>query len=239
MAGKTYVLLHGAWHGGWCWRDVADGLRALGHRVTTPTQTGLGERAHLLSAQITLETFVTDLVQHIEAEELEDVILVGHSFGGLGITGAADRIPQRIRHLVYLDAMVLEGGQSAWGRMPPEIVAERRRALQEHGAGIAAPVPSVAAFGVPESHPRAEWVRRRLTPHPAGTYQTPLRLDHPVGNRLPCTYIACTDPWYAALAWAREWVKARGDWTWQEIATGHDAMVTAPQELTRMLAAIG
>lgn len=235
MTAKTYVLLHGAWHGGWCWRDVAAGLRALGHHVATPTQTGLGERAHLLSAQITLDTFVTDLVQHIEAEELEDVILVGHSFGGLGITGAADRIPERLRHLVYLDAMVLENGQSAWGRMPPEIVAERRRALQEQGAGIAAPIPPVAAFGIPESHPHAEWVRRRLTPHPAGTYQTPLRLDHPVGNRLPCTYIACTDPWYAALASARDWVKARPDWAWQEIATGHDAMVTAPEALTSML----
>jgi pimeloyl-ACP methyl ester carboxylesterase len=238
MAGKTYVLLHGAWHGGWCWREVAAELRALGHQVTTPTQTGLGERRHLLSAQITLETFVTDVVEHIEAEELEDVILVGHSFGGIGITGTADRIPARLRHLVYLDAMVLEDGQSPWSRMPPEIVAERRRRLEASGNTIAGPNPEVSAFGVPEDHPLAPWVRRRLTPHPINTYRTPLRLEHPVGNGLPCTYIACTDPWYPALAWARDWVKGRPGWKWQEIATGHDAMVTAPEELTRMLAAI-
>src|SRR5947208_2776826 len=110
MTGKTYVLLHGAFHGAWCWRDVADRLRAAGHRVTTPTQTGLGERRHLLSAQITLDTFVEDLVEHLESEELEAAILVGHSFGGNAISGAADRVPGRIRHLVYLDAMILEDG---------------------------------------------------------------------------------------------------------------------------------
>lgn len=92
FATKTYVLVHGAWHGGWCWRDVAAALGADGHRVTTPTQTGVGERAHLLSKDITVETFVTDIVSHIEAEDLSDAILVGHSFGGVSITGAADRL---------------------------------------------------------------------------------------------------------------------------------------------------
>jgi pimeloyl-ACP methyl ester carboxylesterase len=239
MAGKTYVLLHGAFHGAWCWRDVAARLRAAGHHVTTPTQTGLGERRHLFSAQITLDTFVADVVEHIEAEELEDVILVGHSFGGLGISGAADRIPARIRHLVYLDSMVLEDGQTAWSRMPPEVAAERQRIVMEQGAGLAAAPPPVSSFGVPEDHPLAPWVRRRLTPHPAGAYQTPLRLANPVGNGLPCTYIACTDPWYAPLAWARDWVRSRPGWEWQEITTGHDAMITAPAELARMLEAIG
>ncbi|MDB5373046.1 MAG: Pimeloyl-ACP methyl ester carboxylesterase [Belnapia sp.] len=239
MAGKTYVLLHGAFHGGWCWRDVAALLRARGHRVTTPTQTGLGERRHLLSAQITLDTFVADVVEHLEAEELEEAILVGHSFGGNGISGAADQVPARIRHLVYLDAMILEDGQTPWGRMRPEVAAERRRLVQEQGAGLVAPPPPPEAFGVPADHPLAPWVRRRLTPHPAGTYRTPLRLANPVGNGLPCTYIACTAPWYPPLDWTRDWVRSRPDWNWQEIATGHDAMVTAPEALAHMLEAIG
>src|SRR5215831_18303016 len=97
---KTYVLVHGAWHGGWCWKEVAEGLRGMGHRVSTPTQTGLGERKHLLSKDITLDTFAVDIVNHIEAEELNDVILVGHSFGGTSITSTTDKIPNRIRHLV-------------------------------------------------------------------------------------------------------------------------------------------
>ena len=239
MTGKTFVLLHGAWHGAWCWRDVAAALRGAGHHVTTPTQTGLGERRHLMSAQITLDTFVDDLVQHLEAEELEDAILVGHSFGGLAISGAADRVPGRIRHLAYLDSMILEGGQSPWGRMPPAIAAERQAVVDQQGGGLFAPPPPVEAFGIPADHPRAPLVRRRLTPHPAGTYRSPLRLDHPVGNGLPRTYIACTDPWYAALGWVRDWVKAQPGWGWEEIATGHDAMVTAPEALAELLARLG
>src|SRR5919199_3344231 len=236
---KTYVLLHGAWHGGWCWRPVADALRAKGHRVFTPTQTGLGERRHLLSRAITLDTFVADLANVIEAEDLQDVILVGHSFGGLAISGVADRMPERIRHLVYLDSLVLEGGQSPFGVLPPDVVATRRKLVAEQGLGIAIPPPPVTAFGIPEDHPDAAWVRRHLTPHPVGTYESPLRLEHSVGNGRPRTYIHCTNPSYAALEGSRQLVRRQQGWQWKEIATGHDAMVTAPAELAHMLIEIG
>jgi pimeloyl-ACP methyl ester carboxylesterase len=146
-SGKTYVLVHGAWHGGWCWGHVADALRGMGHRVTTPTQTGLGERKHLLSKDITLDTFTADVVNHIEAEELKDVILVGHSFGGTSITGAADKIPDRIRHLVYLDSVILENGKSVFSALPPDIVAARRKTVAEQGQGIFIPPPPPTAFG--------------------------------------------------------------------------------------------
>src|SRR3954452_9415811 len=127
IRGKTYVLVHGAWGGGWQWAPVAERLRAQGHRVFTPTQTGLGERKHLLSRDITIDTFVEDIVNMLEAEDLRDVVLVGHSFGGISITGAADRVPDRIRHLVYLDALIVQGGQSVFDGMPAEIVAGRRK----------------------------------------------------------------------------------------------------------------
>ena len=97
---QTFVLVHGAWHGGWCWSRVADRLRLAGHQVFTPTQTGLGERKHLLSREITLDTFTRDIANVIEAEELSNVVLVGHSFGGLAISGVADAMPDRLRHLV-------------------------------------------------------------------------------------------------------------------------------------------
>lgn len=232
------VLVHGAWHGGWCWRDVAAGLRAQGHRVFTPTQTGLGERKHLMSREITLDTFITDVVNVLEAEELQDVILVGHSFGGSGISGAADRVPERIRHLVYLDSLMLEGGQSPFSMLPPQVVEARRRQVNEQGQGVFIPAPPPSAFGIPESHAGAAWVQRRLTPHPVGTYESPLPLRNGVGNGRPCTYIACTAPIYGPLEASRQWVRRQQGWNWQEIATGHDAMVTAPEELTRMLAAI-
>jgi len=236
--GKTYVLLHGAWHGAWCWRDVAARLRAAGHCVFTPTQTGLGERQHLLSKDITLDTFVEDLVGVLDAEELEDIILVGHSFGGIAITGAADRVPERIRHLVYLDSLIIEGGQSPFDTLPPTVVAARRAQITEQGQGVAVPPPPTTAFGVPADHPLAAWVKRRLTPHPAGTYESPLRLMHAVGNGRPATYITCVDPIYAPLEASREWVRRAG-WPMLEIRTGHDAMITAPAELAAMLAAIG
>jgi pimeloyl-ACP methyl ester carboxylesterase len=238
-SGKTYVLVHGAWHGGWCWNHVADALRGMGHRVSTPTQTGLGERKHLLSKDITLDTFVADVINHIEVEEVNDVILVGHSFGGTSITGAADKIPNRIRHLVYLDSVILENDKSVFGVLPPDVVAARKKVVAEQGQGIFLPPLPPTAFGIPEEHALAGWIKRRLTPHPVSTFESAMRIGNPVGNGRPRTYIACTNPVYGPLEASRQWVKKQDGWKWQEIATGHDAMVTAPAELAAMLAAIG
>ncbi len=229
----NFVLLHGAFHGGWCWPRVAGPLRAAGHTVFTPTQTGLGERAHLLSRDITLDVFVQDLVGVLEAEELRDAVLVGHSFGGSAISGAADRVPQRVRQLVYLDSMVLEDGQSPLNRSVPVVAAERRRlGALTGGLSIAPPDPTV--FGVlPGSD--CEWMRRRLTPHPFGTYDSPLRLSHRVGNGLPCTYVACMDPEYVTLAGHRAFARAQPGWGYREIPTGHNPMITAPGLLVALL----
>lgn len=229
----TFVLLHGAWHGAWCWRDVAGRLRAAGHEVTTPTQTGLGERRHLLSGLITLETFVEDLVQHLECEEIEDAVLVGHSFGGNAVTGAADRVPRRIRQLVYLDATLLENGETPFSRGLPEVAAQRQRDAMALG-GFAMPAPPPSAFGIPPG-PRADWVAARLSPHPIGTYRTPLTLRNEPGNGLQATYIACTDPIYANLESSRQRARARPGLAWRELATGHDAMVTAPDATADLL----
>jgi pimeloyl-ACP methyl ester carboxylesterase len=231
---KTYVLVHGAWHGGWCWTRVADRLRAAGHRVFTPTMTGLGERAHLLSKEITLDTFTTDVSNVIEFEELRDIILVGHSFGGMPISGAAERLPDRIRHLVYLDSLILPGGKAPFDMLPPDIVAARRKAAEESSGGLSIPNPPPSAFGVSTAED-VEWVKRRLTPHPLTTFASPLNIKGPTGNNLARTYIACTNPIYGPLEASRNAVKGQPGWSWVEIATGHDAMVTAPEELTRLL----
>jgi pimeloyl-ACP methyl ester carboxylesterase len=231
---QTFVLVHGAWHGGWCWSRVADRLRSAGHLVFTPTQTGLGERKHLLSKNITLDTFTADIVNVIETEELTDVILVGHSFGGNAISGTADVIPGKIRHLVYLDSLMVEGGKSPFDSLPADVVAARRKLAEESSGGLSLPNPPPSAFGVLDAHD-AEWVKRRLTPHPLSTYTSRQNIKGPVGNNLPRTYIHCTNPSYAALQASRDWVKAQAGWRWAEIATVHDAMVTAPDELAKML----
>jgi len=188
-AAQTFVLVHGAWHGGWCWSRVADRLRGAGHQVFTPTQTGLGERKHLLSKDITLDTFTKDIVNVIEAEELSNVVLVGHSLGGLAISGVADAMPDKIRHLVYLDSLMVEGGKSPFDNLPPDIVAARRKAAEETSGGLSLPAPLPSVFGI--SHAKdTDWVKRRLTPHPL----TPTPVRSTSRDRSATTCRAPTSP---------------------------------------------
>lgn len=232
--GTTYVLVHGAWHGGWCWKTVAQILRAHGHRVFTPTLSGLGERAHLLSKSIDLGVFIQDVVNVLEYEDLSGVVLVGHSFGGLPITGAADRVPKRIRQLVYLDAVVLEHGQTAFSRLAPEIVAQRIAQSNESSGGLSIPVPPASAFGVFEPTQMA-LLERNCTPHPLKTFDDPITLTGPLGGAIPKVYIQCIDPVYEPLQASRDFVRAQDNWAWDEIETGHDAMISAPEALAAKL----
>jgi len=233
----TFVLVHGAWHGGWCWGQVAGILRGRGHTVLTPTQTGLGERSHLISKSITLDTFVDDIVNVLKWEDLNDVVLVGHSFGGNALSGTADRMPERIRRLVYLDSVMLESGQSPFSVLPAEVRDARMKAAQDSSGGLSIPAPPAASFGVHDPA-QAAWLDAHLTPHPLSAFASPLNLKNKVGNGLPATYIVCVDPVYGPLQASRDWVKRHGMKV-AEIRTGHDAMVTAPEGLAELLEADG
>jgi pimeloyl-ACP methyl ester carboxylesterase len=224
---KTFVLLHGAWHGGWCWNRVAEPLRAAGHRVYTPTQTGLGERSHLISKNVTLDVFVQDLVNVFEWEDLNDVILVGHSFGGIASTGAAERIPERIHHLVYLDSLILQSGQSAFDAIPSDVAEARRKTAQEFSGGVSIPVPDPKTFGITDPADVA-WLKAKCTPHPLQTYETRLTLKNPIGHGPPVTYVA-VKPDYGPTVAVRQYAKTRKDWNYVEIQAAHDAMVDQPQ----------
>jgi pimeloyl-ACP methyl ester carboxylesterase len=228
-------LVHGGFHGGWCWREVADRLRGHGHRVYTPTQTGCGERSHLLTADITLDTFIDDIANVLIWEDLHDVVLVGHSFGGNAVSGVADRLPQRIRQLVYLDAIMLQSGQSMFDQLSPEVVQARLKAAQASG-GLSIDPPPAEMFGL-KTPEQVRDLASRLTPHPLGTYTSPLKLRHPIGHDLPAVYIQCTDPVFAGLQSSRDWVRASG-MTTVELKTGHDAMITAPDALADLLLAL-
>ena len=231
----TFVLLHGAWHGGWCWARVADILRARGHRVTTPTQTGLGERRHLLTEAVTLTTFGEDLRLHLDYEDLSDVVLVGHSFAGSALSYVAERSAARVARLVYLDATLVFGGEAPFDSNPPDVVALRRQMAQDFSGGLSLPPPPAAAFGVTEAADAA-WLEGKMTPHPLRTFETRLEISGPPGAGLPARYIVCREPVYGPLSAARERARALG-WPMPEIATGHDAMVTAPEALAEMLEA--
>jgi len=231
---RTFVLVHGAWHGGWCWKEVADILRAAGHTVTTPTQTGLGERSHLLSGSIGLEMMATDIVNHIVWEGLSDVVLVGHSFAGGVISGVADRIPDQLRHLIYLDSVWLEDGQSVFGLLPDGIVAERERLATDFDGGLSIPPPPADAFGVFDKA-AGNALARRLTPHPLSAFKSQLRLINRPTNGILADYIVCTAPIYDPLAPARDAVRKAG-LPIHDLAAPHDAMVTHPRETADLLA---
>ena len=230
----TFALVHGAWHGAWCWRRVIAILRSAGHAVFAPTLTGFGERVHLTRADLTIEDFATDIVNVIAAEELSDVILVGHSFGGNPVSAVADRVPERLKHLVYIDTLLLKNGESGFSRLDPAIVAQRIELAEKTSGGLTIPPPSPDAFGVSDPTD-AQWLRRQLTPLPLNCYRVPIHLKHPLGNGVRKTYIACTNPIYEPAAPTHEWVKSQADWRYLELATGHDAMITSPEGLSEML----
>jgi pimeloyl-ACP methyl ester carboxylesterase len=234
----TFVLVHGAWHGGWCWRRVIAILRSAGHVVFAPTLAGFGERVHLIRPDLTIEDFATDIVNVITAEELGDIILVGHSFGGNPVSAVADRVPDQLRHLVYIDTLLLRNGESGFSQLDPAIVAQRIELAQDTSGGLTIPPPSPEAFGVTDPAD-AEWLRRQLTPLPLNCYQVPIRLKHPLGNGVSKTYIACTNPIYEPAVPTHEWVKRQSDWRYLELSSGHDAMISSPQDLAEMLISCG
>lgn len=234
---KTYVLVHGGYHGGWCWKEVAAQLRAMGHQVYTPTLTGLGERSHLAATRPTLATWIEDIAQVIRFEELDSVILVGHSFAGSILSSLADRMPQRLRHLVYLDALVLRSGESSADRSPERFAQLHQRAM-ESSNGLTIPPPDPSYFGITDPV-MAAWVNTLVTPHPLQTYNDRIQLHHPLGNGLPGTYIACAKPMFATNALSREIARSVPSWRYREIDTGHDAMLLWPTGLTAVLADIG
>jgi pimeloyl-ACP methyl ester carboxylesterase len=165
---------------------------------------------------------------------LSEVVLVGHSYGGIVITGAAARAKACLKQLVYLDSAVVEDGGS-WASIGlPEVVAERRRTAQASSGGVSLPVPDAKVFGLSEAKD-IDWVQRRMTPHPFGGYDQAMRWGGPVGNGLPRIYVDCTDPAYAGLAPVKERYRGKPGWPFIELKTGHDAMVSAPEETAALL----
>jgi pimeloyl-ACP methyl ester carboxylesterase len=232
---KTFVLVHGAWYGGWCWEKVAQDLRAQGHTVTTPTCPGLGEHAHLLSKELSLTTFITSVTNHIVYQNLNNVVLVGSGFGGVVISGVADRIPLMLKNLVYVDAMVLESGMSVFEGQPAAVTKKRMEQVATLGKGMAIPVPSLDSAYRGVDKKTLAWLAPRLTPQPVGTYQEKLVLNNKLGNGVPRTYIDCTASPFAPLVDVKKSLKRQGGWNWVELASHHDPMITEPKMLSDFL----
>ena len=222
----TFVLVHGAWGGSWCWKRVRRTLQQQGHEVFTPTLTGLADRSHLLSANVSLETHTVDVLNLVQWEELDDFVLCGHSYGGMVVTGVADRIPERLRALVFLDAFVPDDGECLADFAPVS------------GGGLidgwkSVPIGS-AAFGVnPDDQ---SWVDRQCTVQSVACFQQPVKLTGGIGRVKRISYV------YAS-GWAggeslftrfRAKAKARG-WNVSDVDCGHDVMLDRPEEVAALL----
>ena len=228
----TFLLVHGAWHGGWCWRLVADRLRKAGHEVYAPSLTGLGERSHLINRTIDLETHIEDVVQLMEMEDLRDIVLVGHSYGGMVVTGVADRLADRIARLVYLDAFVPEDGKCLLDYAVPERAAGMRH--EGERTGFVTP-PPMSLWGLTRQAD-LDFVGSREVRHPYATMSQPIKLRNVAEARaIPKTYVYCSSP--ATGSFDQFAAKVRGDpaWRFHELKTGHDAMILMPDEVTRIL----
>jgi pimeloyl-ACP methyl ester carboxylesterase len=241
----VYVLVSGGWLGGWCWQRVARRLRQEGHDAYPVTLTGLGERVHLASPQVDLETHITDVVNLVEFEDLHDVVLLGHSYAGLVVTGVADRVPERISQLVYVDTGPIPDGTALIETFPTEARRHIERQVEKLGDGWRFPVPpreELATFGSLEGldDARLEMLRSRAVDQPFGTFTQPLRLENPAREALPKVGILCSfsleevqaiidsgNPVFRELA--------SPTWRFVELPTGHYPMFSRPDDLAVVL----
>ena len=246
----VFVLVHGSWHGAWCWQRVQPLLQAAGVSSHAVTLTGVGERAHALAANIRLATHVADVVNTVLAHEWAQVVLVGHSYGGVVVTQAAHQLqlcaPGVLQRLVYVDAHVPRNGESWASLQAPEVQTQRAKEAHSVGGGVFLPAPDAGAFGL--SGADRDWVNRRQTPQPFGVYFDKLSVNDQALAVVPKTYINCTSPALPAVQLSRDRVHAAmaaqttksatdfdKSWRYAELACGHDPMVDQPQALTELL----
>jgi pimeloyl-ACP methyl ester carboxylesterase len=243
----VYVLVPGAWLGGWAWDGVASRLRNGGHEVHALTLSGLGERAGSGAKAVDLERHVADIVEAIERDGLRDVVLVGHSYGGVPVTGAADRVPERLARMVYVDSGPALNGVSYLDTLPPELREVTERHAREEGGGHLLPMPSweeleqvngASTAGIDQQARTA--IRERATPQPFGTYTQAISLANPARTALPHVLVSCSvpldqvramissgHPWFAELAGPQ--------WSFVAVPTSHWPMFSAPEGLAEAL----
>lgn len=223
----TFLLVHGAWAGAWIWKEIAPLLRAAGHDVFATTATGMGDLVHLARPDIGLDTFVADAVNLLAFEDLRGVTLVGWSFGGMTITGVAERVPERLKQVVYLDAFVPADGQSANDLLP----------LAEAAAGTPGflPVAGDLVRSLTKDPADRDWLFAKLVPQPLPSFTQPIKLANPAAAAVPRAYVACTENAVEVFAQTAARVGAEAGWRIRELADNHLAPVNNPQATAEAL----
>ncbi len=233
---SVFVLVHGGAHGGWCYGRVAAPLRRAGHDVYAPSLTGLGDRKHLLSLSVDLETHITDIVNLLEYENLNEIVLAGHSYGGMVITGVADRVPHRIRHLVYLDAAHPTNGESMADNTMPALMDQLRHEMRaEDGVELVlfpdSPLLDVMGVTDPDDF---KWLISKITPHPMKSLTQKLVLGRETDvQRIRRTSVNCSSVLEALSEENRR--RRTSSHRVHTIDTGHDLMITEPDKVVDIL----
>lgn len=234
---KTYVLVHGAYHGGWAWDAVKPLLEKPGVRVIAPTLKGLAERQNENGPGVNLDTHINEVVALLDNEQLRNVVLVGHSYAGMVVTGVCDQRPERIAHVIYLDAFLPESGQSLYDLVPPAARARAREETKAKGQGYQAFAPSAAIWGV--TGPLLDDINKRMTPHPAMTSEQPLILKRGGPYAVPRrTYIDCTQPSMPPFVPIKARVKTDPRWNYVAVPAGHEVALTHPRLVADILAGL-
>lgn len=232
----TYVLVHGSWHGGWCWRETARALRSGGHEVFAPTLSGCAERFHHCADKVTLSTHVKDIVDMMFFEDLHDVVLVAHSYAGMVAQGVCNAAPGRLSGIVYLDAYVVTPGQKGYDLWTAE---RRAEAAESVAQGYPYRQPFDPSFLGIEDPRQADQVRERLTPHPLATYDHVMDSESVLAAQVPRVYVACTvGPLAPIFGPIVSRVRQLG-WPVETMSAPHDAMLTNPSELSALLVSSG
>jgi len=234
--GPAVVLVHGANHGGWCWVNVAARLRSMSYRVFTPTLTGLGDRHHLRSRDISLTTHIDDITNLIEWEELTDIILVAHSYGGTVVTGVCDRMRERISRVIFIDANTPQDGQATIPGLTVELAEKITGAPLLEGYLLPALDPTRMGID-PGDTVNIEWLNRRLTAHPLQTLTEPIRLANGGSDGMHRTFVLAT-PLEQLQKFAADGtlkIKADPTWRFREFLVGHDVMIIAPDETAELI----
>ena len=240
----TFVLIHGAWHGGWCWWKTAPLLRAAGHSVLTPSLTGLGDRQHLARlippAALNLDLHISDIAGLLESHDLNDAILVGHAYAGMVITGVAELTPQRVAALVYVNGVAPNDGEAMVDQLEavrgPDFVARIRGHIADGEPFMPAPTTAeeiAQRWAITDPDDQA-FVLPRLSPQPTLTFSQPVRTGRPEAAALRREFILCRESGFDPVA---QRAAAQG-WGVHHIETGHDPMITAPNQLAQILSHI-
>lgn len=232
---RTFVLIHGSWHGGWCWKYVTDILEAKGHKVYAPSLTGLADRSHLLSMSVNLETHITDIVNLFKWEDIKDAVLVGHSYAGWPMSGAVEKVLPQVSSIVFVDAFMPENGERLLDITPERFRQPLLDAIAKGQPGRA--VPTAESFKIVDKR-NIDWVNAMMTPQPAAIAVQPIVLTGARDKVAKKTYIRAID--YPQPTFDKHLAKCKADNTWRTFEfkgseAGHDIMVDAPQRLAEIL----